>query len=233
MLEEEITKPLAPGFSVLPNGELMYQVATDYPKQMANIMADYEARAGSPRYNPFGESPDSSRRLEQELIDPFRDVFAATQPTPKVQPNRFFETGGGIIQVDPNSGKATTIFNPPPNTKIEDKKRMVETTLLTGDIRSLRNLKSKDKFDKELAGYDDAKIDAEIAAKMAKLDELYSGVPEVATNNPVAAPTPRMAFGGLDSELSPIFGSQPVTSTNAPSVSKWVRDSSGKLVRVQ
>src|SRR6478736_2443451 len=124
-LEEE----LAPGFSVLPGGNLMYQVATDYPKQMANIMSEYEARAKDPRYNPFGESPDSPRRLEQELIDPFRATLAASQPQTRAIQPRYFETGGDIVSVDPRTGRARTVYDTPEKNTLEQQKQKLDAGL--------------------------------------------------------------------------------------------------------
>lgn len=66
-----IEEPLAPGFRILPGGNVAYSVAEDYPKQMANIAAEFEARAAAPRYNPFGPAPDSPEALYREIIAPW------------------------------------------------------------------------------------------------------------------------------------------------------------------
>lgn len=219
-LEEE----LAPGFSVLPGGNIMYQVATDYPKQMANIMAEYEARAKDPRYNAFGESPDSPRRLEQELVEPFRATFAASQPQPRAMQPRFFETGGDIVSVDPTTGRARTVYDTPEKNTLEQQKQKLDAGLLVSEIKSLNHAKLSDPVDREMNGLTDEVIDARIADKTAKLQALFTQ-PAASTAPSVAAKAPMMAFGDLNTELSPVL-SQPsgyssIGVTNAPARSKY------------
>lgn len=222
--ESALEQELAPGFSTLPGGNLMYQVATDYPKQMANIMAEYEARAKDPRYNPFGESPDSPRRLEQELIDPFRAVFAASQPAVRTAPPRYFETGGDIVEIGPG-GKARTVFDTPARDVGGDKKRQVESSLLVDEIKTLGAQKLKSMVERA-GGPSDADIDAEIAKKKILLEELFNPTQPAVLAAP--APTPRITIGAANTQPQ-------VLSTNAaaPPVTKWVVGPNGVLMKSQ
>lgn len=219
MLEEE----LAPGFSTLPGGGLMYQVATDYPKQMANILAEYEARAASPRYNPFGESPDSSRRLEAELTEPFRNVLAASQPQTRVSPPRYFETGGDIVQVDPATGRARTVFDTPDRNPPAEQQKKIQASLLTSEIRNLQRAKLLGADEKLMSGLTDEAIDAELGDRMTKLNALFQPMSQPTVAAPVSQP--KMAFGGLSSELAPVLsspsGTIQVGATNAPAAQKY------------
>lgn len=188
----------------------MYSVAEDYPKQMAQIMAEYEARAGNPRYNPFGESPDSPRRLEQELTEPFRAVFAASQPQTRALPNRYFETGGDIIQIDQRTGRPTTVYDSPERNGVDEAKRKIKASLLQDEIKELQRAKLTSPADRP--GITDEVIDTRLADKTMQLESLFA--PTAATQTATApTPQPRMAFGGLGSELAPILGAG---STNAP-----------------
>lgn len=226
VLEQE----LAPGFSMLPGGNLMYQRATDYPAQMAEIMAEYEARAKNPRYNPFGESPDSARRLEAELVDPFRAVFTASQAPMRVSPPRYFETGGDIVQVDPRTGRATTVFDTPAKNVAADEKRKVEATLLTDEIKRLNSIKALP-MEQRIGLPDNASLDTDIAQKRMELERLFT--PEAPAVLAAPTATPRIAIGAASTPLAPV--AQPaaaVVQTNAPTATgpvRIVRDANGKL----
>lgn len=212
---------MPPGYSILPSGNLMYEGATDYPRMMADIMAEYEVRAKNQRYNPFGESPDSPRRLEQELIEPFRAVFAASQPQPRLAQPRYFETGGDIVQIDPRTGRATTVFDTPQKNPLDDQRIKSEASLLQDEIKGLNHAKLQSKFDRP-AGLTDEIIDERIGDKTAKLNALFT--PVAATNAPVVAREPMMAFGGLDAELrppAPFLSGATNSPVNAPTKSKY------------
>lgn len=218
ILDEE----MAPGFSVAPGGNLMYQVATDYPKQMAEIMAEYEARAGDARYNPFGESPDSPRRLEAELTEPFRAVFAASQPQQRLTQPRYFETGGDIVTVDPRTGRASVVYDTPGKNTVEDARIKSEANLLQDEIQQLNRAKLKVPGLERPVQLTDEVIDAQIGDKTAKLNALFT--PVATTNAPVVAREPLMAFGGLDAELrppTPFLNGATNAPASAPAKSKY------------
>ena len=222
----QLDEELAPGFSAVPGG-IMYQVATDYPKQMANIMADYEARARDPRYNPFGESPDSPRRLEQELVDPFRATFAASQPQARAIQPRYFETGGDIVSIDPRTGKASVAYDTPEKNTLENQKQKLDAGLLVSEIKSLNHAKLSDPIDRKISGLTDDVIDAQIADKTAKLQALFTQPAATAAAPSVATKAPMMAFGDLGSELSPVlqppsgYSSFGATNSPAPATRKY------------
>lgn len=226
----QIPDDLAPGFRILPGGNISYSVAEDYPKQMAQISAEYAARSANPRYNPFGESPDSPRRLELELVDPFRAAFAQSQTRP-VAP-RYFETGGDIVSIDPRTGRVSTVYDTPTRDYAAENIQKSRVKFLEDEIGELRKARLTNPTDRPSTLTDEV-LDAQIADRTTKLEALFNNPTTAARPQaaPVSLPPALMAFGATDTPLTPI------TSSAAPLVrsggSKWVRDSSGKLVRSQ
>jgi len=204
----------------------MYQVATDYPKQMANIMSEYEARAKDPRYNAFGESPDSPRRLEQELVEPFHDVMTAQYPETRAQTlaatPRLFQTKGGVISVDPTTGQSSTVYssqNAP--TPQKSRKASHEENILVKEINALKkaSLTREVMRPKNLT---DAVIDERIADRTEKLNALLS---EEVLPAPVVAPpspTPRAAIGGSGTLLNEIQTTTPSPLQGSIQIGDWV-----------
>lgn len=132
MATRQAEPELAPGFSILPGGNVMYQVATDYPKQIANIMAEYEARALNPRVNTLGPDPDSTARLKAELLDPFQAVFNAGVPQqPAAQP-RTFEIGNNLVQLDPTTGRPNVVYSAPQKPPTEPRYTIPTTVDILG-----------------------------------------------------------------------------------------------------
>lgn len=233
ILEEE----LAPGFSRLPDGRVMYQVATDYPKQMAQIGAGLDAlysnmatRTIHPSITPE-QLKATEGRLRSELSDFESNLSGISQESP-----RYFETKKGIVQVIPRTGSTKTVFETPEGDVAGDKRRQVESGILAGEIRNLGALKLKSKRER-LGGPSDADIDAEIAKKRLLLDELFgiNQPPVLADPAPQAVTAPAqpqrpsvMTIGNLDATPTVL------SATNAPTAARptvrIVRDANGNLV---
>lgn len=162
----------------------MYQVATDYPKQIANIMAEYEARALNPRVNTLGPAPDSTARLKAELLDPFQAVFNAGVPQqPAAQP-RTFEIGNNLVQLDPATGRPNVVFTAPSTAKTpEQELNKIRSALLTDEIKSI-NRAALDPMAAGSFAQRGTTPQAEVALKMAELQSILN---PTATNAPIAA----------------------------------------------
>lgn len=216
---QTVEQELAPGFSILPGGNVMYQVATDYPKQIAEIMANYEARALNPRVNSLGPNPDSAARLQAELIDPFREAFTAAIPqaaaTRATQP-RTFEIGNRLVQLDPTTGRPVEVYAAPePAPKpVAPPRYSVPTT-----VDMLGTPGTVGRYTRD-----------EILNMIPSLD------PRLATNAPIAAiASPSWTNAPVATPVADIAPTAvaPVVQPQQSGPKRWKRDASGKLVQVQ
>jgi hypothetical protein len=99
---------------------LSYSVATDFDKQMAQAMAEQEARTRDPRFVPGArvEQPDAPDLLRRELIDP---VLAAERAyagvpdrrLPAEQAPKTVSNKGNIFERDPLTGAWNQVVKAP------------------------------------------------------------------------------------------------------------------------
>jgi hypothetical protein len=119
-MDIQIQPKPTPGFS---SDGLSYSVAEDFPKIIAQISSEYEARAKNPRYNPFGPSPDSPEQLRKEGLKPWDELWSemamggGARPSAAVAP-KTFEIGNRLIQMDA-AGKPVEIYAAPTVNKDE------------------------------------------------------------------------------------------------------------------
>lgn len=236
----------APGFSA---DGLSYSVAQDLPKIIANISAEYEARARNPRYNPFGPSPDAPEQLRREGLKPYDELWTEvamgggarqSQAAPKT-----YEIGNKLVQMDA-SGKPVEIYSAPTISKDEElelRKKALSARII-GLERDRSNPDAAREFkmagttvDKELQkSWDEAAM--LLAPKIPKSNQSVQGPlrDESLINGEQLLRQPkgvfRMGETGADWQYDPLQRKN--LATNVPSAPrKWVRDSSGKMVEAK
>ena len=239
----------APGFS---SDGLSYSVAQDFPKIMAQIASEFEARTSNPRYNPFGPSPDAPEQLRREGLQPWDELWTdmatrgGRQPvaaTPKT-----YEIGNRLVQFDA-SGRPMEVYSAPEKPKPDEesalKKSLLEARMkklseATADP-SLNSMRKKEAEADLGRAWDDFKTlslpQAAVPAQMPQgpfRDESIIG-------GEMMPRQPKGAFrfsAGEDWQFDPmqrqVAPAAPVASPTATSgVTKWVRDASGKMVKKQ
>lgn len=226
-----------PGFS---EDGLSYSVAQDLPKIMAQISAEYAARANDPRYNPFGDSPDSPKALYDELIAPNAWYLGAMNQKPVEA--KTFEVGNRVVQVDPRTGHVNELYAAPPAAK-EPRRYAGPTsvaTMMKPQVNSNLTLDEWSKLSPMLP--DEIRTNAPVAGYLNwanQATQVAQPVPQAST------PPPRMAIGDASTQLAPVpswtgnaFQQQAAPAgVGAPAaarpVARWTRDASGKMVRVE
>lgn len=196
--EPEVKLP--PGFTVLPGGNLMYSMADDPLRNYTNASAEYEARLANPRINNL-DSPD---RLYEELFAPLDLMYGRNRNS---GPMRIFETGDGIVAVDPqslNTQQLTSSAKPAPEMSPRDK---VEYSDMLSRRRALLGGTAGSQINKDAL----AALEAEI--EQFKATKFGGGTP--APQNAVAPKAPPMIHIG-DMKSDPFAGST-LSLSNAPS----------------
>lgn len=102
---------------------LSYSVAGDFEKQMAQAMAEQEARTRKPRFVAGArvEEPDAPDLLQRELVDPVLAGFGMGRQTTsglRSRPNsiaqpKFYEMGNQLISVDPTTQRTSVLHTAP------------------------------------------------------------------------------------------------------------------------
>jgi hypothetical protein len=131
---------------------LSYSVASDFDKQMAQALAEYEARTKSPRYIPGGVTPqpDAPDLLKHELLDPIIMARNAKLGILANQPERIISHQGDIFGVNPLTGHTTQLVTAPPkavNPNTPDWRTVQKTKILDSEIKLL-NKELTDPFTK-------------------------------------------------------------------------------------
>jgi hypothetical protein len=241
-----------PGFS---EDGLSYSVANDLPKIMAQISAEYAARANDPRYNPFGSSPDSPKALYDELIAPNAWYLGAMNQKPVEA--KTFEVGNKLLQVQ--NGNVKELYSAPPPTTAPHRYAGPTTvaTMTNPPLKANLTLDEWVKLSPMLP--DEIRTNAPVAGYLNWAQQATQAAPTA----PAQVAVPKMAIGESSTPLqqvqattpSPLVGgmqigswtgnafkqpteavrieSQPATPGGARPVARWARDASGKMVRVE
>jgi hypothetical protein len=243
-----------PGFS---EDGLSYSVANDLPKIMAQISAEYAARANEPRYNPFGSSPDSPKALYDELIAPNAWYLGAMNQKPVEA--KTFEVGNRVIQVDPRTQQVRELYAAP--AAAEKPKRYAGPTtvgtMINPSVKANLTLPEWKSIEHLLP--DEVRTNMPVSGYLGWANQATQSVP----TTPAQVAVPKMAIGESSTPLqqvqtttpSPLVGgmqigswtgnafqqpseairieSQPTTPGGSRPRARWARDASGKMVRVE
>ncbi len=93
---------------------LSYSVAGDFNKQMAQALAEYEARTAQPRFVPGArvEQPDAPELLRQELIDPLEHAWGMDRRGPAQNPIARV-VGNSLVEYDPRNRRTNVLYSNP------------------------------------------------------------------------------------------------------------------------
>lgn len=224
----QIPDDLAPGFRVMPGGNLGYSVAEDYPKQMAQIAASLDTLATNraTRTTPLSEVQLDA--IENDLLNR-RQMFpswsnrAIASAIPRAQT---VKAGSDVYQLtrDASGNLVPSKIIETPE-KITERRYPGPTAIdLLGSPTTQGSYTLNEWASLAPMLSDEVRTNAPVAAY---LDWAKQATQPAATNAPVAiAPmaTPRMAIGGFDTPLAPIGNPM---GTNAPAPNR-VRTKSGR-----
>lgn len=193
---------------------LSYSVALDRDKAFGNAAAEYEARLKNPRAGGY----DSPEALDREILSPLRSLFGMGER--KTIPQKTFEVGGNIVQVDPDTGKTKTVFTAPQTVKEHRYSGPTGMNLLGNSTGTASwTLPEWGKWGPGLP--DSVRTNAPVSNYIAEAARLAQ---------PAAAVPSRPSFGFIGSEGgSNAFAGPSAPAAQASPSSRWVRGPDGKI----
>ena len=200
---------LRPTNGMSPDG-LSYSVATDFDKQMAQALAEVEARTKDPRFVAGArvQEPDTPDLLKRELLDPIMEAEASYQGrdlgryqrpyvgrAPSIAPHK--AANGSWFTFDPTSGQTHTIFEAPTKTAALDAATKARSRLLEADI--LNRQKALAKLQSSPSTRPEQISDA--ARGLRLLNDQFNNLfaPQTGTNAPAAVAAPPAPTGFIGS----------------------------------